>query len=213
MSSKHELVKIVRQFPSSLPRLTRNSLWNCCQMPVHPLHQSLQLFNLSFPHLVLNHHAAASPGMSGFTSTACGPVLVDLWSTWKQWACAGQSFECGKVQTAHHILRDWTKLNSGSHLWGGQSSSLRISCQIKVLTSVCSCAVYTKESWIEFMWLLPTRKAEIPLILNIFPTPNRFKYCNCRKTGFEPESKQKKYKHAALTQIYSIEHPAQMLIC
>jgi len=32
-------------------------LWNCCQLPVPPPRQSLQLSNPSFQHLVYNHEA------------------------------------------------------------------------------------------------------------------------------------------------------------
>jgi len=65
-------------------------LWYCCQLPVHPQHQPLQLSNPAHMHLIHNHQAATSSEMPGLNSSAWGLVLANLPPTWKHWACAFQ---------------------------------------------------------------------------------------------------------------------------
>ena len=147
---KHVLHKTSYLNPSPNHLRTRKSIRsfrNCYQLLVHTPHQSLQLSNNSFLHLVHNHQAATSPEMLGFSSTVCGPYLVTLQPARKQWACEAQIcvllYEelTQKKKSAHNILHDCIKFEPPCHIWHGQSYSLEISCQIKVQTNMHLCCV------------------------------------------------------------------------
>jgi len=58
--------------------------------------------------------------------------------------CSSDLCECGKVQTAHHILHDCTKFKP-PHQWGGWPCYFEIPYPIKVLTNMYSCLCIQKK--------------------------------------------------------------------
>ena len=107
-------------------------LWNCCQLTRNQPHQSLQLSLQSFipTHLAHNHQVATSPEMPGFSWTALRTGVGRFVANMKimDLSCSNLC-ECGKVQTAHHILHDCTTFKPPCHIYEVDNHArLELSC-------------------------------------------------------------------------------------